>query len=98
MSDELDDLKTLMDAATPAPDEKRRAVNLELARKNFADLQGSRAGARPTSDGSRWGRLGQGVRTMLEHMTTRGALTVTTGIVAVAIVMVTPFGQDLLSP
>jgi len=35
MSDELDDLKTLMDAATPAPDEKRRAVNLELARKTL---------------------------------------------------------------
>ena len=48
MTDDLEDFKTLMDAATPAPDAARRAANLEQAQKNFARAQGSPAGMRPT--------------------------------------------------
>ena len=98
MSDDFDDLKRALDRATPDPDAVRKRETIAAAEKIFADLQGSRSGARPMSDGSRWGRLGQGVGKMLDRMTTRGALTVTTGIVAVAMVMVTPFGRDLLAP
>ena len=49
MSDDLDDLKAAMQAATPRPDAARRAENIALAEKNFADLQGPRGDARPNS-------------------------------------------------
>ena len=96
MSDEFDDLKRAMDAATPAPDAARRAANIALAEKNFADLQGSRDGARPMSERGPLARLGQGVKTMIGAMTTRGGLTATTALVAVGFVMITPVGQDFL--
>ena len=96
MSDEFDDLKRAMDAATPAPDAARRAANIALAEKNFADLQGSRDGARPMSERGPLARLGQGVKTMIGAMTTRGGLTATTALVAVGFVIIKPVGQDFL--
>ncbi|WP_170461505.1 vWA domain-containing protein [Ruegeria arenilitoris] len=99
MSDELDDLKTLMDAATPAPDEKRRAVNLELARKNFADLQGSRPGTRPNVRRGQFARVTEGTKAMLNAISTRGALAATTAIAAIALIMIVPQTRDgVLSP
>ncbi|WP_170457634.1 vWA domain-containing protein [Ruegeria arenilitoris] len=99
MSDELDDLKTLMDAATPAPDEKRRAVNLELARKNFAGLQGSRPGTRPNVKRGPLARVTEGTKAMLNAISTRGALATTTAIAAVALIMIVPQTRDgVLSP
>lgn len=99
MSDELDDLKTLMDAATPAPDEKRRAVNLELAGKNFADLQGSRPGTRPNVRRGPLARVTEGTKAMLNAISTRGALAATTAIAAVALIMIVPQTRDgVLSP
>ncbi|WP_306127424.1 von Willebrand factor type A domain-containing protein [Roseovarius sp. MMSF_3350] len=89
MSDDLDDLKAMMRAATPKPDADRKAADLALARKNFADLQEARDGARQTSDRPRKG-LVRGVRDMLMRMNTRGALTATTALVALGMVVVVP--------
>ncbi len=95
MSDDfnLDDLKSEMDAATPTPDAHRRAENLALAAKNFADLQGSRDAARHTSRPTKW----TGVKTMLNTLTSRGGLTVTTAIVACGFMIATPQGRDVLN-
>ena len=95
MTDDLDDLKNLMNAATPRPDPARRAENIALAQKNFADLQGSRDGLRPTSD--RPGRgLIPGVRNMLNTLTSRAGLTASTAIVAVGLVVLLPQTQEML--
>ncbi|MDP5085075.1 MAG: VWA domain-containing protein [Yoonia sp.] len=97
MNDDLDDLKAMMDAATPRPDAARRAENIALAQKNFADIQGSRTAPRPTSTNRPKG-LWTGVRTMLNTMTTKGALTTTTALVACGFLLLTPQAQDLLRP
>ncbi|MEP6066120.1 MAG: VWA domain-containing protein, partial [Paracoccaceae bacterium] len=64
MNNDLDDLKAMMDTATPRPDAARRADNLALAQKNFDDFQGSRDGLRPTPVTEAKG-LWTGVKTML---------------------------------
>ncbi|MEO0773061.1 MAG: VWA domain-containing protein [Pseudomonadota bacterium] len=89
MSDEFDDLKNAMNTATPAPDAARKAANLAMAQKNFENLQGSRDGARLTSDRPKTGFI-RGVRNMLNAMTTRGALTASTAFVALGLVAVIP--------
>lgn len=89
MSDDLDDLKAAMRAATPKPDADRKAADIALARKNFADLQEARAGARQISDRPKAG-LVRGVTDMLMRMNTRGALTATTALVALGMVVVVP--------
>jgi Ca-activated chloride channel family protein len=88
MTDDLKHLKDMMNAATPEPAEKD--AHIALAMKNFDDLQNSRQGsadgARHTSDGSTiWSNASSGVFRMLQSLTTRGALTVTTSIAAVGI-------------
>ncbi len=98
MTDELDDLKAAMIAATPRPDAARKAADLALAEENFARLQGSTDEARPMSERGPMARLGQGVKAMLNVMTTRAGLTATTGLVAVGLVMILPVGRDLLAP
>lgn len=98
MSDELDDLKAAMTAATPRPDAARKAADLALAEENFARFQGSADERRPMSERGPMARLGQGVKAMLNVMTTRAGLTATTGLVAVGLVMILPVGRDLLSP
>ncbi len=94
---DLDDLKAAMTSATPAPDASRRAADIALARENFAALQGSRAPARHTPERPKRGVL-QGVKDMLNSLTTKGGLTVTTAIVACGFLVLTPQGQDLLRP
>ena len=89
MSDEFDDLKNAMNRATPAPDAARKAANLAMAQKNFENLQGSADEARLTSDRPKTGFF-RGVRTMLNAMTTRGALTASTAFVALGLVAVIP--------
>ncbi|KRS13467.1 von Willebrand factor A [Roseovarius atlanticus] len=89
MSDDLDDLKAMMRAATPKPDADRKAADLALARKNFADLQEVWDDARQTSDRPKAG-LVRGVTDMLTRMNTRGALTATTALVALGMVVVVP--------
>ena len=98
MSDEFDDLKRAMDAATPAPNAARKAANLALAEENFARLQGTRDATRLTPKRGIWIRAADGVTNMLNALTTRGGLTATTALVAVGLVMVTPQGRELLSP
>ncbi len=95
MSDDLDDLKSLMNAATPRPDTTRKSENIALAQKNFADLQGSRDGARLTSDRPETGLI-SGVKNMLSTLTSRAGLTASTAIVAVGLVMLSPLGESLL--
>jgi Ca-activated chloride channel family protein len=97
MTDDLNDLKAMMDKATPRPDAARRAENVAMAQKNFADLQGSRDGLRPTAVTGPKG-LWTGVKTMLNTMTTKGGLTATTALVACGLLIMTPQGQDLLRP
>ncbi len=96
MSDDLDDLRAAMRAATPEPDAATRAAHLALARKNFDLIQGSRDTARPMSDGSKPG-LWTGVKIMLNTLTSRAGLTATTAIVAVAFVALTPM-RDVIVP
>ncbi len=95
MSDDLDDLKSLMNAATPQPDKARKVENIALAQKNFSDLQGSRDGARLTSDRPKAG-LFSGVRHMLNTLTSRAGLTASTAIIAVGLVMLSPLGDRLM--
>lgn len=94
MTDDLDDLKTMMTAATPKPNAAKRAENLALAQKNFESLQGSTAQLRPTPVTGLQG-LWTGVTTMLSHMTSRGGLTATTALVACGFLFLTPTGQDM---
>ena len=90
MTDELDDLKNAFDAATPAPDGARKTENIALAEKNFADLQGSRDAARPTVQKGPIGATMNGVRNMWNILTTKGALTASTALVAVGLVVILP--------
>ncbi len=92
MNDDLDDLKSLLNDATPAPDAQRRAENIALATKNFTDFQGSRTQPRLTFRSKIWTRT----KLMLNTLTSRGGLTVTTAIVACGFIITTPFGRDLL--
>jgi Ca-activated chloride channel family protein len=90
---DLDDLKSAMNAATPTLDAARKAENLALANKNFADIQGSRIAARHTPRPNKW----TGVMTMLNTLTSRTGLTVTTAIVACGFMIGTPQGRDILN-
>lgn len=92
MTDDLDTLKAAMQAATPAPDAAQKAADLALARKNFAALQGSQSGARPTVNRPTTG-LWTGAKTMLMKLTTPAGLTATTALVAVGLVMMVPMGN-----
>ena len=98
MSDDLNDLKSAMRTATPAPDAAKKAAHLALARKKFADHQGSRDEARLMSDRPSRGFL-TGVTKMLNALTSRGGLTATTALVAVAFVAFVPMnGTNFLPP
>ncbi|PCH75185.1 MAG: hypothetical protein COC12_01525 [Rhodobacteraceae bacterium] len=89
MNDDLDDLKSAFNAATPAPDPDVRAAHLALAQKNFAALQGSRDDARQTSVAPKRG-LFTGVAKMFSTMPTKGALTATTALAAVGLIVILP--------
>ncbi|WP_108859756.1 VWA domain-containing protein [Ruegeria sp. Alg231-54] len=96
MTDDLDDFKALMDAATPAPDAERRAQNLKRAQKNFAHSQGSHAAMRPTVKRGPMARMTEGAKSMLSALSHRGALTATTAIAAVALIMFVPQSRDIV--
>lgn len=95
MTRDLDDLKSAMTAATPAPDAARKRDNIALAHQNFAALQGSANAARPTSENGP-NALWTGVKTMLNTLTTKGGLSATTALVAVGFLYLSPIGQDLM--
>ena len=90
MTDELEDLKNAFEAATPTPDNTRKAENIALAEKNFASLQGSTDGARPTVQKGPMGRFLNGVNAMWTGLTTKGAMTASTALVAVGLVVILP--------
>jgi Ca-activated chloride channel homolog len=96
MTDDLDDLKSALRTATPAPDAATKAAHLALAKKNFADHQGSRDEARLMSDRPNRGFL-TGVTKMLNALTSRGGLAATTALVAVAFVAIVPIGDTRLT-
>jgi len=89
MTDDLDDLKSALTAATPAPDAARKAADLALAQKNFADLQEARRGPRPTSDRPVMGWM-RGVAKMLTSLNSRALIGATTALVAVGLFMALP--------
>ena len=101
MTDDLDDLKQAVQAATPAPDAGRKAANFTIAQENFDRLQESRAGVRLTSDrpGRGWFR---GVARMITTtLSSRGMMSATTALVALGLVVVVPdwqAGRDMLRP
>ncbi len=96
MTDDLDDLKSALNRATPRPDPAARVAHLRLAQENFAALQGSRGAARQTSATAPRG-LWTGVKTMLNTLTSKGGLTVTTALVACGFLVLTPAGQNVLN-
>ncbi len=85
MTDDLDDLRKAMKAATPAPDAGAKAGNIALAQKNFANLQGSGEVTRPKSN-----RIWTGVKAMFSTMTTRGGLVASTALIAIGFVALNP--------
>lgn len=89
MTDDLDDLKAAMRAATPAPDPARRAAHIALAEKNFAARQGSQKSPRQTFDRPKPG-LFKGVRKMFQSLSLKGAMTATTALAAVGLVVFLP--------
>ena len=94
MTDDLNDLKSMLAAATPRPDAKRRAENLALAQKNFETAQGSTTAARPTPVTGPMG-LWTGVKTMLTTMTSKATLTSTTAVLACGFLFLTPTGKSV---
>lgn len=93
MSDDLEELKAALYATAPHPDGDKKAANLALAQKNFADLQGSTQDARSTSDRPAPGWF-SGVAHMLLSFSPRQVLTATTALAAVGLVVYLPSLQD----
>ncbi len=88
MSDELDKLRSAMEAATPPPDAAQKAANLALAEKNFDQLQGSRVEPRPSYERPVWAHVTNGARKMFDVLTSKGGLAATTALVAVGMFFV----------
>lgn len=97
MTDDLDRMKAALEAATPAPDPARKAAHLALARKNFAARQGSADPSRPTSDRPETG-LFRGWKTMMRQMNMRQAVTATTALIALGLVVTLPNWQGMAPP
>ncbi|KJZ19574.1 YfbK domain-containing protein [Loktanella sp. S4079] len=89
MTDDLDDLKSLMDQATPRADATRRADNIALARKNFDDIH---ARATPEMTG------GTGLKRIWNIITSKAAIGATTAVFACGFLFFTSGGQSLLIP
>jgi Ca-activated chloride channel homolog len=87
MSDDLDDLRAALKAA-PAPDGDAKAHAMQLAMENFDRLQGSPQGfgepLRSSEDRTYAAPL-NGVRRMLNYLTSRPALAATTSVAALII-------------
>jgi Ca-activated chloride channel homolog len=87
MTDDLDDLRAALKAA-PAPDGDAKARAMQLAMENFArmhdGLQGSTKAPRSSEDRNQAAPL-NGVRRMLNYLTSRPALAVTTSAAALLV-------------
>jgi Ca-activated chloride channel family protein len=94
MTDDLDDLRKLL-AAAPAPEPDAKARAMALAMENFDRLQGSTDPARSSEDRTKAAPQ-NGVRRMLNFLTTRPALAISTSAAALLIgVAVIPPVADL---
>ena len=86
MTDPLDDLKRAFERATPAPDAERRKANLARAQELFDRVQDSEAESRRTDDRTKtWAGIEQGVRHMLNALTSRPVLAVVSAVAAVGL-------------
>jgi len=97
MTGEDDDLKRLADAlkAAPAPERSTKGDNIALAMKNFDRHQGSTTEARLTSDHTQKGAgFVKGVANMFHALTSRGALSATTAIVALGVTFYIFYPQE----
>lgn len=90
MSDDFDKLRQALRAATPSPDESRKASNIAEADKIFAAAQGSRDSARQTLERPRRGVLMRGLDIVLNALSPRAALGATTAIALVGVVLILP--------
>ncbi|MDE0522553.1 MAG: VWA domain-containing protein [Boseongicola sp.] len=95
--DDLERLKTVMRAATPVPDDAKKAANLALARKSFERFQGSKDALRQTPDRPETG-LARELGKMLNFLSNRVALATSTAIVALGAVMLLSIGVALDPP
>lgn len=83
MTDPLDDLKRAFERSTPEPDVERRKANLARAQELLDRVQGAEAEQRRTDDRTNtWAGIEQGVRHMLNALTSRPVLAAA-GVVAV---------------
>lgn len=94
---DLDALKSAVAQAVPRPDEATRTEHLRLAEESFATRQESTAAMRHRSERPGNG-LWIGVSKMIDRMTGKGALTLTTALVACGILVMTPAGRGLWLP
>ena len=91
MSDELDRLREGLKATAPAPAAEAKARALRLALENFDRTQETATRTRPSQDRPERAGFLTGVREMISHLTTRGALAATASIAAIGIgVMIWP--------
>jgi Ca-activated chloride channel family protein len=97
MTDDLDDLKAMMDAELPKADPGRRAEAISVAMKNFDRMQdstqGNADGRRLTSEHAQSGGI-RGALRMLFQTNTRTVLTMTTALAAVGLVAVLPILRE----
>ncbi|MBS9715652.1 von Willebrand factor type A domain-containing protein [Pseudohalocynthiibacter aestuariivivens] len=98
--DDLDALKAALRAATPAPDPAKKAANLRMAKENFARAQESTDAARLTSDHPETKGFMRGVMSMLKSISMKGALTATTSLAAIGLIVLVlaPENKGLLTP
>ncbi|TAG29706.1 MAG: VWA domain-containing protein, partial [Rhodobacterales bacterium] len=98
MTDDLDDLRELLKAA-PAPDADAKARAIALAMENYDRLQGSTDASRSSEDRQSPAAPLNGVRRMLNFLTSRPALAVSTSAAALLVgVMVILPTADLRLP
>ena len=75
MTDPLDDLKHAFERSTPEPDAERRKANLARTQELFDRVQDSEVEQRRTDDrANTWAGIEQGVRHMLNALTSRPVL------------------------
>ena len=86
MTDPLDDLKRAFERATPAPDTERRKANLARAQELLDRVQDSEVESRRTDDRTNtWAAIEQGVRHMLNALTSRPVLAAAGAVAAVGL-------------
>ncbi|CUH79354.1 vWA domain-containing protein [Tropicibacter naphthalenivorans] len=95
--DDLQELRALFDEATPKADPARKAEAVAMAMKNFDRAQETASELRPTPESPEKG-LFKGVRQMFAKLSTRGILTASTALAAVALVALVPVLRDQTPP